>query len=194
MPAEQQSPARRSSPARAPPRNSAPIPAAGARAYSRSGKAAFESAASGEVSRTTYCVSKWKGSEMADIDRFSERLVDLAERFADVTDAAQGRGNRQGGIRARWFVVPAAAAGVYLLGASGSLRRQAGNVAKQAKDRASDLPDDLMSRVHRATRKTTTSRQVPTAARRRGRPAGHGAGAAVRRRPARLAETKLGPP
>ena len=94
---------------------------------------------------------------MADIDRLSERLVDLAERFADVTDAAQGRGNRQG-IRARWFVVPAAAAGVYMLGASGSLRRQAGNVAKQAKDRASDLPDDLMSRVHRATRKTPTSR------------------------------------
>ena len=94
---------------------------------------------------------------MADIDTFSERLVDLAERFADVTDAAQGRGNRQGGIRARWFVVPAAAAGIYMLGASGSLRRQAGNVAKQAKDRAADLPDDLMSRVHRATRKTATS-------------------------------------
>jgi hypothetical protein len=94
---------------------------------------------------------------MADMDTFSERLVDLAERFADVTDAAQGRGNRQGGIRARWFVVPAAAAGIYMLGASGSVRRQAGNVAKQAKDRAADLPDDLMSRVHRATRKTTTS-------------------------------------
>jgi len=94
---------------------------------------------------------------MAEMDRFSERLVDLAERFADVTDAAQGRGNRQGGIRARWFVVPAAAAGIYMVGASGSLRRQAGNVAKQAKDRAADLPDDLMSRVHRATRKTTTS-------------------------------------
>ena len=94
---------------------------------------------------------------MADIDRFSERLVDLAERFADVTDAAQGRGNRQGGIQPRWFLVPAAAAGMYLLGASGSLRRQAGNVAKQAKDRAADLPDDLMSRVHQATRKPTTS-------------------------------------
>jgi hypothetical protein len=94
---------------------------------------------------------------MADIDRFSERLVDLAERFADVTDAAQGRGNRQGGIRPRWFLLPAAAAGVYLLGASGSLRRQAGNVAKQAKDRAAELPDDLMSRVHQATRRPTTS-------------------------------------
>jgi hypothetical protein len=94
---------------------------------------------------------------MADIDRLSERLVDLAERFADVTDAAQGRGNRQGGIRPRWFLLPAAAAGVYLLGASGSLRRQAGNVAKQAKDRAAELPDDLMSRVHQATRRPTTS-------------------------------------
>jgi len=94
---------------------------------------------------------------MADIERFSERFVDLAERFADVTDAAQGRGNRQGGIRPRWFLLPAAAAGMYLLGASGSLRRQAGNVAKQAKDRAADLPDDLMSRVHQATRRPTTS-------------------------------------
>ena len=98
---------------------------------------------------------------MADIDRFSERLVDLAERFADVTDAAQGRGNRQGGIRARWVALPAAAAGIYLLGASGSLRRQAGNVAKQAKDRAADLPDDLMGRVHRATRKPTATRAAP---------------------------------
>jgi hypothetical protein len=101
---------------------------------------------------------------MADIDRFSERLVDLAERFADVTDAAQGRGHRQGGIRPRWFLLPAAAAGMYLLGANGSLRRQAGNVAKQAKDRAGHLPDDLMSRVHQATRRTT-----PTAARSNGR-------------------------
>ena len=95
---------------------------------------------------------------MADIDRFSERLVDLAERFADVTDAAQGRGNRQGGIGPRWFLLPAAAAGMYLFGANGSLRRQAGNVAKQAKDRAADLPDDLMTRVHQATRKPTTAR------------------------------------
>lgn len=94
---------------------------------------------------------------MADIDTFSERLVDMAERFADMTDAAQGRGHRQGGIRARWVVLPAAAAGIYLLGASGSLRRQAGTVAKQAKDRATELPDDLMSAVHRATRKPTTS-------------------------------------
>jgi hypothetical protein len=31
-------------------------------------------------------------------------------------------------------------------------------VAKQAKDRAAELPDDLMGRVHQATRRSTTSR------------------------------------
>ena len=85
---------------------------------------------------------------MADIDRFSERLVDLAERFADVTDAAQGRGSRHGAkLRARWVLIPAAGAGLYALGASGSLMRQAKSVVRQAKERAADLPDDLMTRV-----------------------------------------------
>jgi hypothetical protein len=92
---------------------------------------------------------------MADMEKFSERLVDLAERFADVTDAAQGRGNRQGKIKARWLVLPAAGAGLYALGASGTLVRQARNVVKQAKERAADLPDDLMNRVHQATREST---------------------------------------
>lgn len=88
---------------------------------------------------------------MADIDRFSARLIELAERFADVTDAAQGRGNRQGGIQARWFVLPAAGAGLYALGARGSFRRQAKSVVKQARELAAELPEDLMSRVHQAT-------------------------------------------
>jgi hypothetical protein len=88
---------------------------------------------------------------MADIDSFSTRLIDLAERFADVTDAAQGRGNRQGGIQARWLVLPAAGAGLYALGARGSFKRQAKSIVKQAKERAAELPDDLLSRVHQAT-------------------------------------------
>ena len=105
-----------------------------ARNSRRAGGISFKGFAAGR-----HLEQQWKlreGSNMADIDTFSERLVDMAERFADMTDAAQGRGHRQGGIRARWVVVPAAAAGIYLLGASGSLRRQAGSVAKQAKDRA----------------------------------------------------------
>jgi hypothetical protein len=88
---------------------------------------------------------------MADMNKFSEGLVDLAERFADVTDAAQGRGNRQGGkLRARWVLIPAAGAGLYALGASGSLMRQAKSVVRQAKELAADLPDDLMTRVRQA--------------------------------------------
>jgi hypothetical protein len=88
---------------------------------------------------------------MADMDKFSDRLIDLAERFADVTDAAQGRGNRHGGsFRARWLIIPAAGAGLFALG-EGSVTRQAKSVAKQANDRAPELPDDLMKRVHQAT-------------------------------------------
>ena len=95
---------------------------------------------------------------MADMDKFSERLIDLAERFADVTDAAQGRGNRQGGgLRARWVVLPAAGVGLFALGASRSVMGQAKNVVKQAKERASELPDDLMSRVHKATRTSSAT-------------------------------------
>ena len=93
---------------------------------------------------------------MADIDKVSARLIDLAERFADVTDAAQGRGNRRG-IRARWLVLPAAGVGLYALGASGTFVRGAKDVAKQAKDRAVEIPDDLMSRVRQATRVTSST-------------------------------------
>jgi hypothetical protein len=94
---------------------------------------------------------------MADMDKFSDRLIDLAERFADVTDAAQGRGNRHGSFQARWLIIPAAGAGLFALGASGSVTRQAKSVAKQAKDRASELPDDLMKRVHQATRTSSAT-------------------------------------
>jgi hypothetical protein len=96
---------------------------------------------------------------MADMDKFSERLVELAERFADVTDAAQGRGHRRGGkLSARWLILPAMGAGAYALGASGALTRQAKSVVNQAKDRASELPDDLLSLVHDATGKSNVGR------------------------------------
>jgi hypothetical protein len=107
---------------------------------------------------------------MADIDRFSARLIDLAERFADVTDAAQGRGNRQGGIQARWLVLPAAGAGLYALGARGSLRRQAKNVVKQARELAAELPEDLMSRVHQATSSSANGRRAGSSGRSTARP------------------------
>ena len=93
---------------------------------------------------------------MADMNKFSEHVLDLAERFADITDAAQGKGNRKS-MGTRWMILPAAGAGLYALGASGSFKRNAKKVMSQAKERASELPEDLMNRVQQ-TSATTQSR------------------------------------
>ena len=97
---------------------------------------------------------------MADINRFSEQLIDMAERFADVVDAAQGKGNRKTTISARWLILPAAGAGVYALATSGALTKQARGVLNDAKARASELPDDLLGRV-RQTSSGSSNRRTP---------------------------------
>jgi hypothetical protein len=84
---------------------------------------------------------------MSAIYKFSERVIDLAERLEDVADAAQGKGRRTGGSGTRWLILPAAGAGLYALATNGSFTRQAKDVMDQAKTRASELPDDLMSRI-----------------------------------------------
>ena len=84
--------------------------------------------------------------EMAEINKFAEKVIDLAERFADITDAAQGKGNRKG-VGTRWLVLPVAGAGLYALGTNGSFTRKTKNVMNQAMARASELPSDLMNRV-----------------------------------------------
>jgi hypothetical protein len=88
--------------------------------------------------------------EMADINKFAEQVIDFAERFADMTDAAQGKGNRKG-VGARWLVLPAAGAGLYALGTNGSFTRKTKKVMNQAKARASELPSDLMNRVEQVS-------------------------------------------
>ena len=82
---------------------------------------------------------------MANINRFSEQLIDMAERFADVVDAAQGRGNRKGTLSARWLVLPLAGAGVYALMTNGAFTRQARGVLSDAKERASELPVETIA-------------------------------------------------
>jgi hypothetical protein len=120
---------------------------------------------------------------MADMNKFSEQVIDLAERFADITDAAQGKGNRKS-MGARWLIIPAAGAGLYALGASGSFKRSAKKVMSQAKERASELPEDLMTRVQQTSE--TTESPLRAAARRRGSPPlADGSPAARRRLPAR---------
>jgi hypothetical protein len=103
---------------------------------------------------------------MADIYKFSDRVVDLGERLADLADAAQGKGNRKGRSGARWLILPAAGAGLFALGTSRSLTRQAKSVFDQAKERASDLPEDLVARVQQATGTTTANRTSASRSRR----------------------------
>jgi hypothetical protein len=100
---------------------------------------------------------------MPDINKFSEQVIDLAERLADVADAAKGKGIRRGSMRTRWVILPAAGAGLYALATNGSFTRQARGVVDQAKARASDLPEDLLSLV-RETSRTTPRRKASTQA------------------------------
>ena len=112
---------------------------------------------------------------MGDVNKFSERLIDVAERFADVVDAAQGNGARKAGPGVRWLVLPAAGAAAYALATSGSsLAKQTRGLMRKAKDRATDLPDaDLYNRVKEVTgvgeeRPSTSSSRRKTTSRSRG--------------------------
>lgn len=93
---------------------------------------------------------------MADINKLSEQVIDLAERLADMSDAAKGKGSRRRSLGRQWVVLPAAGAGLYALATSGAFTRQARDVMNQAKARASELPDDLISRI-RQTSQTSAS-------------------------------------
>jgi hypothetical protein len=112
---------------------------------------------------------------MADIYMFSDRIVDLGERLADVADAVQGKGNRKGRGGVRWLILPAAGAGLFALGTSRSFTRQAKSVFDQAKERASELPEDLVGRVQQTTsataNKTSASRSGSSRRRRTSSPA-----------------------
>lgn len=89
---------------------------------------------------------------MPDVKKLSEQIVDVGERLGKVADAAQGKETRRVAPATRWLLLPAAGAGLYALTTSGAFTRQARDVVKEARARASDLPDELLSRVHVATR------------------------------------------
>jgi hypothetical protein len=94
---------------------------------------------------------------MADIHKLSAQVIELAERLENVADAAKGKGTTRGTPRARWLILPAAGAGLYALATSGAFTRQAKDVVKEAKARASDLPEELMGRLHDATTTKSTA-------------------------------------
>ena len=97
---------------------------------------------------------------MADVHKFSEQLIDLAERMANVADAASGKGVRKGGPTL-WLLLPAAGAGLYALATNGSFTRQAKGVVNQAKARAGELPDELLGLVRQQSQ-PSSSRKTPS--------------------------------
>jgi hypothetical protein len=104
---------------------------------------------------------------MADIHKFSGQVIDLAERLDNVANAAKGKGTSRGTPSARWLLLPAAGAGLYALATSGAFTRQAKEVVNEAKARASDLPEELMGRLHEATKSTTNGRRKSSQSSRR---------------------------
>jgi hypothetical protein len=84
---------------------------------------------------------------MADIRKVSKQVADVAERLADIADAARGRRSRRIGA-VRWLLLPPAGAAAYAVAKSGSKSSRTRNVAREVDRRASELPDvDLFGRV-----------------------------------------------
>jgi hypothetical protein len=94
---------------------------------------------------------------MGTIREFSGQVVDVAERVADIADAAQGKGIRRGGMGVRWVVLSAAGAGLYALATSDAVTGRVKNVMHDAKERAIELPEDLLVRVRQTTKPAGTS-------------------------------------
>jgi hypothetical protein len=84
---------------------------------------------------------------MASIQKLSESMIDYAERMSDMADAAQGRRHKPVARMTRWLLLPASGAAILAVVRSDYFTRHAKGVVDEAKDRASDLPDDLMKRV-----------------------------------------------
>ena len=90
---------------------------------------------------------------MRDFNKISKQAADVAERIADVADAARGEGLRKSGSGGRWLLLPAAGAAVYAVARRRSdVPRRAKDLVGQVKERASEMPDlDLLDRVKEVT-------------------------------------------
>jgi hypothetical protein len=93
---------------------------------------------------------------MSGIHRFSDRVVEYAERLSDVADAAEGKRRRERRASRR-LVLPAAGAAAYALVKSDFFSRQAKRAFGEARSLAAELPDDLMTRVQQTTGGATST-------------------------------------
>ena len=93
---------------------------------------------------------------MGTIQKLSSQVIDYAERVSEMADAAQGKHHQRAGLPNRWLLLPASGAALYALVKSDALARPAKQVMEEAKARASELPDDLLSMVRQSTRSTSS--------------------------------------
>lgn len=101
---------------------------------------------------------------MAAIQKLSAQMIDYAERLSGMADAAQGKHPRRGAMR-RWIALPASGAALYALVRSDFFSRQAKDVIDEAKSRASELPDDLMTRIRETVEEPSTGNGSPSSKR-----------------------------
>jgi hypothetical protein len=94
--------------------------------------------------------------KMASVQKFSSQVIDYAERLSTMADAAEGK--KKGSGASRWLLLPATGAALYALVKSDSFSRQAKGVMKEAKTRAAELPDDLLTRVRETAERGTSQR------------------------------------
>jgi hypothetical protein len=111
---------------------------------------------------------------MSDITKFSDRVIEYAERAAAMADAAQGKKSIRKRGMAQLLVLPAAGAGLYALARNKAVVSQAKEVASDAKSFAADLPEELLTRVRKssqpsraATSSNGGSRRTSSASRRK---------------------------
>jgi len=97
-----------------------------------------------------------------DIQGFSERVIELAERMSDVADAAAGTKRKSPSAFTRLVVLPATGAGLYALAKSDFFGQQAKVVVKEARTLGSDLSDDLVKSVRQASQSPTKSSSAGT--------------------------------
>jgi hypothetical protein len=128
-----------------------------------------------------------------DIQGFSERVIELAERMSDVADAAAGKQRKSPSAFTRLVVLPATGAGVYALVKSDFLGQHAKVAVKEAKTRGADLSDDLVNSVRQASQSPPKSSSASSASSRGGarRPTNR-SGGQQRKRPTSASKRKTG--
>jgi hypothetical protein len=126
---------------------------------------------------------------VASIQKLSAQVIDYAERVSEIADVAQGKHQQRVGRGTRWLLLPASGAALYALIKSDSFSRQAKDVMDEAKSRASELPEDLMTRVRQSAPSKNGSQSSSSTTRSRSTGSARKTTASRKRTPARKTTT-----